>query len=368
MQSSVHQPNWVEKLVLQSLNRLPANVLATVTPGKIRKTLDQFFPEVVKALRKDYHTNSKGALQDHRREMRVFKRNLYQRWRRPLMLLESFIQYNLEVGKRIHERTPRKIRRDIKYHVGVKMHARACQVASEVYCLLEGGFAEGASARWRTLHELAVISEFLQNKPEIVYKKFLAYSDVETHFEALEYQKNHKALGYSRLTKKEMARLEESIQDLNKIYGPDFVRPYGWTADVLEPKKRNFAGIEETVSFNFMRSHYKLANHFVHGGSKALWFQLGTVYKNEIMLAGPSNSGFTDPAQNTAYSLGVVTSKLCLFESYIENGAIIALLKELITEIGKEFIAVQDQIDEEERQIRKGSKRNRKKKVSIERS
>ena len=43
--------------------------------------------------------------------------------------------------------------------VQTRLHARACQIAREVLTLLYAGFAEGAMARWRALHELAVLSQ-----------------------------------------------------------------------------------------------------------------------------------------------------------------------------------------------------------------
>ena len=41
------------------------------------------------------------------------------------------------------------------------LHARGCQVASEVEVLLEAGFADGALSRWRTLHEVTTVACFL---------------------------------------------------------------------------------------------------------------------------------------------------------------------------------------------------------------
>ena len=40
----------------------------------------------------------------------------------------------------------------------IKLHARACQITEEVICLLGGGFADGAMARWRSIHEISAVS------------------------------------------------------------------------------------------------------------------------------------------------------------------------------------------------------------------
>ncbi len=36
------------------------------------------------------------------------------------------------------------------------LHARTCLVASELETMIRCGYADGAAARWRTLHEMAV--------------------------------------------------------------------------------------------------------------------------------------------------------------------------------------------------------------------
>ena len=43
---------------------------------------------------------------------------------------------------------------------------RACQVTDEIICLLENGFADGAMARWRTLHEIAVVAVVISQHGE----------------------------------------------------------------------------------------------------------------------------------------------------------------------------------------------------------
>ena len=41
------------------------------------------------------------------------------------------------------------------------LHANACLVTSEVITLLEAGYSSGATARWRSLHEVAVYAMFI---------------------------------------------------------------------------------------------------------------------------------------------------------------------------------------------------------------
>lgn len=50
-----------------------------------------------------------------------------------------------------------------RYCVLGELYARACQQYLEIIYLVKGGFADGAYARWRSLFELSVISEFIGN-------------------------------------------------------------------------------------------------------------------------------------------------------------------------------------------------------------
>lgn len=75
------------------------------------------------------------------------------------------------------------------------LHARACLVASEVQSLLRSGHAAGAQARWRTLHELAVIAFVLGNHDRDISERFLQHRQVERHKDALHYQQYCEAPG-----------------------------------------------------------------------------------------------------------------------------------------------------------------------------
>ncbi|WP_217430933.1 DUF5677 domain-containing protein [Sphingomonas bacterium] len=46
------------------------------------------------------------------------------------------------------------------------LHARACQVVFEIITLMENGLADGAMARWRTLHEITVVATILAEHGE----------------------------------------------------------------------------------------------------------------------------------------------------------------------------------------------------------
>ena len=88
-----------------------------------------------------------------------FRRRLRRRRGRSLDALEELIATCAELGDKVayaHE-TESQIFAALEL-----LRNRAVQVAWEVHTLAAAGYTEGAYARWRTLHEIAVVSEFLR--------------------------------------------------------------------------------------------------------------------------------------------------------------------------------------------------------------
>jgi len=53
---------------------------------------------------------------------------------------------------------------DYQFEALVRLQAGAARVAGEIYALLLSGYASGAHARWRTLHEIAVTALFIAQR------------------------------------------------------------------------------------------------------------------------------------------------------------------------------------------------------------
>lgn len=85
-----------------------------------------------------------------------------------------------------------------------------------------------------------------------------------------------------------------------------------------------------------------MASHNVHANPKAVFFKLGLCPRGQdILLAGPSNSGLAEPGHGTAVSLGQITVALLGIEPNIDRLVVCTLLMTLVQEIGEEFIATQ---------------------------
>lgn len=349
--------DWIEKIYQEALAGVfVQNPKLNPTSRKVQNGIKKTLPHIINKVEKVVQKESRKVLRERKRDIREFKSGLLKRWGKAFDLLEVFISYNLDHGMIVSDSFRRTNEKSIRFETLLRLHARGCQLSFEILELLRGGFADGATARWRSLYEIAVFANFLKGKPEELTQRYLDYSIVENYYEAVEYQKNCKRLGERPLTKKEMVFKEQAVNLLREKYGADYVKPYGWAAEYLARDKRNFSGMEETIPFNQMKSHYKLANNYVHGGAKAFLFKMGMIDSDKVMLAGPTNYGMADPGQNTAYTLLQITTTLTPFDFFMEDLVFVAVAERRIADLSEEFVWVQHQIEDEDKIIKEAEK------------
>ena len=78
-------------------------------------------------------------------------------------------------------------------------------------------------------------------------------------------------------------------------------------------------------------------------------FKLGLLGNaHNLLLAGPSNFGFADPAQGTLFSLGLITATLVTTKPTVDNLVMCNVLLKLESEITEEFFKVQKDIENRE--------------------
>lgn len=106
-----------------------------------------------------------SELKRRREQFRKFEQRLFSSWENPLNILETVLMIVEESGEEFCSNLEDDFLNDNELLVSVLVHfhARACQLGKEILKLLKGGFAEGAFARWRTLHEIVVISFFIKD-------------------------------------------------------------------------------------------------------------------------------------------------------------------------------------------------------------
>ncbi|MGH3221400.1 MAG: DUF5677 domain-containing protein [Streptosporangiaceae bacterium] len=203
---------------------------------------------------------------------------------------------------------------DFKRSALTLLHARACLVASEVQGLLRSGHAVGAQARWRTLHELAVISFVVGEHDPEISERFLLHRNAERYKDAVQFQQYCGALGYGQFSAEEMEDFRRLHDEVITKYGPPFRKDWGWAVPLLPAgTQASFAELEKIAGLEHFRPWVRLSSHSIHSGATGTIHIMGLHSgSTDVMLAGPSNSGLADPGNGALISLHQVTTAFLL--------------------------------------------------------
>jgi Family of unknown function (DUF5677) len=176
--------------------------------------------------------------------------------------------------------------------------------------------------------------------------RYLLHDGVESYKAALLYQEQCNRLGYEPITDAELRAIEANYQRLLSRFGSSYRREYGWAATTLNKDNPTFRDLEEHVQLMHLRPFYKMASHNVHANPKGVFFKLGFYPAGEeVLLAGPSDTGLTDPADETAISLGQITTTLLMTKPNVDRLVICQTLMTLGKESGETFLKIQLELE-----------------------
>jgi Family of unknown function (DUF5677) len=322
----------VERGILSALDELPAGILQSL------------YADLPEALR-----HRRGNEED-------FRERLFARWKEGLDRLEMLIMIAQESGgshiddmnsEPSEENGTSDDDASIQEAL-VALHVRACRTASEVLCLLRGGFADGANARWRSLHEVAVTAMFLMEHPGDTARRYLDHAAVERLRSAEKYQEHCHTLRYEPFTKEELAELQREADAVIQKYGKSFRKDYGWAANALANKEPTFAQVEAALRMEHWRPFYKMACQSVHAGSQALHFCLShPTGADPMLIAGATNAGLADPGHTAAISLTMASVALFTFRPNLDSLIVCKCMQQLCDDIGDAFITAHEQLETE---------------------
>jgi len=303
---------------------------------------------VADSMLEEIKRESETNVLSYREERKAFEDRLEHRWGLPLRLLDTFHLLALEAGQEFnkHYRPEASAASDKTFDVLTRLHARACQVAAEVITLLKAGLADGAHARWRTLHEVAIVAMFIEKHRQDIAERYLRHAVVESYKGALQYRKHYKDLGLQPLADADFDKVQADYQKALTDYGVEFKSDYGWAASALRKSRPTFSDLEEAVNLEKWRGHYKLASHNVHANPKGISFRLGLSHnERNILLAGVSDRGLADPAHGATLSLLQITSTLLLTKPNMDTLVRSRILMKLQHEIKDEFLKVHNEME-----------------------
>ena len=265
-------------------------------------------------------TSNALLIRRRRRWRQRFNQKLSRLWGEPLDLLDRLIKAAEDAGEAFdHEfRKEAVLSGDAVFDALTEMYSRACQVSAENFTLLSSGFADGAYARWRTLHEMDVVSRFISSSGDDVAERYLNHKIIlnfknESLLRDVEIKWG---LDKKRISDADFERFKLLRDELIARYCKSYRGIYGWAAAKLNQEKPTFADIEKLVGLEYMRAQYAVASANLHPSAYGDSFRLGLdgirtdFWHGECMLTGPSLLGLDLPGKLTAWSLNSIAQTL----------------------------------------------------------
>lgn len=290
----------ISKTDIAEFERMQKDALKAL-PGIVSDATKATARSVLRRLRKDWPE----AAEQRQLECEAFLFAHVSWWEDALdqlrMLQVMAVEEAQAEGRRI--RKSRAKRNLAKRDVQFRLHVRMCQVGDEILTLLENGFADGAMARWRTLHELVVVALLIYDHDDDLAQRYLDHEYVEAWRAAIMYQNVRVPAGDQPYTTAQMAAFTADRAAMLARYGASFGGDWGWAAHHLGIKAPGFGDLEQAAGRVALRSHYKLASYNVHAGPKGIAFRHGAGDNPDANLAGRSMYGLEEPGCNTAFAL-----------------------------------------------------------------
>jgi SpoVK/Ycf46/Vps4 family AAA+-type ATPase len=303
--------------------------------------------------------NWPGEYEAQEAEVAAFMGRLERRWGKALAKLRMLLTIAREWTGGAFERWQHAKAAGKTSHltdVMLRLLVRACQVTDEILVLLENGFADAAMARWRTLHEIAIVSAVIAKYGEEIAERYVYYQIIESWSAIKAYDRDHKNLGFGPIPKRLKEKTRRDYDKAVKRFGKKFKEENGWAADdlkVTEKERITFARLEQEAGEQYMRSPYKLASYNVHSSPKGIYVKLGSLNGPETYLAGRSNAGLIDPGQHAAVSLSQIV-QINIGDSLIFDDLVAAsIVDRLKFEIPREFGKAHSKLRRDDRQYRK---------------
>jgi hypothetical protein len=304
---------------------------------QLPKVLRDVAARVAKPILKDLESRWFDEHSLQQADLSGFRARLESRWGEGLGQLRMLLTIAREWCQEAHNReTPHETpgKKQLR-EILIRLFVRACQVTDEIVCLLENGFADGAMARWRTLHEIEIVAAVVSQHGEGIARRYLDHQAVESKRAMNKYLNCCAALGYKPLAQREIDAITKAYDAAINQYGEVFKSDYGWAAQHLKKKHPTFADLEADAGRAQMRSHYQMGNDNVHAGVKSMFIRLGLLDNYDGMLAGRSNGGLMEPGQNTAYTLTQISAVVCLSQPNMDDLVVAAMMRLLRDEIPK---------------------------------
>lgn len=272
---------------------------------------------------------------------------LRRTWRAAFADFELATAVSYDLGAELNrEHRPRAVElQDLKFEVLTRLHARACSLASEVYVLMSAGHASGAYARWRTMHEIAVVGHLIAMNDRELANRYLLHDRLERAKAARLHLQHQERANLEQVSPEDIAPVVALAKELIDQFGEEFGSQYGWASTVVDKKRPTFYDLELAADLDHWRPYYTMASWGVHASPKGALWNLATGHLDDVLFAGVSNAGLADPGHQSLLSLLFVTSALVTVAPSVERLVSLHLLTELVDRAGSSFLKAHQSLD-----------------------
>lgn len=144
--------------------------------------------------------------------------------------------------------------------------ARATRAAFEVHLLLTRGFSAGASARARSVYELAVVARVMAEYGDThdLPTRYRDHVVIDQYLWAKEHEDKAEELGREPLGRESISELEQQRNLLVEAYGEEFGKNYGWAAPLFPGGRIGISRLEKMVNMDFGRPDYIAHSQEIH--------------------------------------------------------------------------------------------------------
>lgn len=192
-----------------------------------------------------------------------------------------------------------------------RLVARAYEIIGEIIALTRAGYADGALARWRSLHEVCVVAIFIAKQSDRCAEMYLAHHCIEE----LRLLNGNKTSGTSSVghihRDRHIRNLRIHKAAMISRFGSAFGTDYGWASVELGRNKTTFRDLENHVGLETLRRGYQQANSIVHGGGLATLTRISLGANKVGGTAVPPAYGCEVAISYATASLSMMIAELC---------------------------------------------------------
>ena len=242
--------------------------------------------DLCRSFRKHLLSSIEDRVEHFNRDDDGFRDRCYRKWKSGFDLIRLFRNFCIEIGS-IFQKDFCQYEayiHDPLLCVLMQQHAHACRIMGEVEALLRNGYPDGAFARWRTLHEIAVTSILIRKHGRQMAEDFIRFGMVEAVKGMEAYQETAEDMEREPYSE---AELDTARKIRNKILTcrGEFNRRGGWAISYVEA--RRFEKLQKFAGLAKWKSEYMWASKNIHANYIEMRKLLGMVdSKGDILLAG----------------------------------------------------------------------------------